>query len=188
MSESRDSIERRVRAELDFWRWFAERGLRSFWDRWLVVHLLIGIALAFLVRERLSEVAKVAFLPFASILVGLAFAWGGNAVAVLQTPEMQLVGSHPEDPTRYRSWVFSYQLAILVILVTLLVWALLAVGIANEHPLLFRHEAARVVGRTAAFALSSIAVRECWQVVLTTHRILLQRRMLQVALDKKDTR
>lgn len=167
----RDDLAR----ELAFWPWFWGTGIRSFWDRWLVLHVGIGLALALGVSGALSSIALTVFIPFASVLVGLAFAWGGNAMAVLQTDELHEIGNHPLKRDAYRDWVFSYQVAILVIVSVLVVWALAGVGLSDRlaQVVVCWRIPIRMTGRAAIFALSSIAVRECWSVVLGAQAMLL---------------
>lgn len=172
--------------ELAFWPWFASTGVRSLVDRWLVGHMLVGVGLAFAVSGTLSSVAVTAFLPFASVLVGLAFAWGGNAMAVLQSPELHEIGNQPVGPGAYRDWVFSYQLAILILLATLAVWGFAALGLYDRAILLIPrewHTSSRLAGRASIFALSSMAVRESWAVVLGTQAMLLAQNRYR--LEKK---
>lgn len=165
-----------MQRELAFWPWFARTGVRTLVDAWLVIHVGIGFALATAVTPALSQVAQNVFLPFASVLVGLAFAWGGNAMAVLQSRELHEIGKQPVASDAYRDWVFQYQFAILVVMLVLVVWALAALGVTDRVAQLIPHQsltACRLAGRTAAFALSSVAIRESWSVVLGVHSMLL---------------
>lgn len=174
-----------VRERLRFWPWFAKEGLAKLCDGWLVVHAVAGLVLAAVVPDKMSEVAKIVFLPFAQVLIGLAFAWAGNAIAILQTHELQKIGTQPADPTRFRAYVFTYQMAVLILLAVLVMWGLLALGLANQWPALFSGEHRRLFGRTVAFAVSSVAIRECWHVVLGAQTMLLMRSAVQDAESKR---
>jgi hypothetical protein len=170
-------LERKIAREQSFWIWFWERGLSSFWDRWLLLHLVLGIVLAVVLDGRLSDFAKVALLPVAAILVGLAFAWSGSIVALLQTTQLQRVGQQRGGQVS-RTIVFTLQQAIFVILFTVVLWSLIAGGLVDGWawrcaPLL------RYIGRTVTFALSSIMLRECWQVTIAVQRGLMS--FLQVS-------
>jgi hypothetical protein len=170
--------------DLEFWRWFRQCGFRSFADRWAVVHLAVGAALAVGVPGSLSSVASSVFLPFASVLVGLGFAWGGNAMAVLQSDELHDLGSHPVNPNAYRGWVFSYQAALLVITAVLVVWTLAALEVGDRLAPVIPEKLRGItilVGRGAAFALSSAAIRESWQVVLGAQSMLIAQHTLRAA-------
>jgi hypothetical protein len=168
--------------ELDFWQWLWPTGLRTLADRWLALHVVVGGAVAAAVDKPLSGIALTVFLPFASVLVGLAFAWGGNAMAVLQSDELHTIGSQPGAPNGYRDWVFAYQLAILVILVVLVVWTLAALGVSDVLARIFPRRGLPIhtSGRVAAFALSSIAVRESWNVVLGAQGQLIAKHRLRI--------
>lgn len=165
-----------LEGELAFWPWLWRSGLRKLADPYLALHALVGLLLALGVSRHVSQIAQNVFLPFASVLVGLAFAWGGNAMALLQSKELHAIGSHPVNPGAYRDWVFSYQLAILVILVVLVVWGVAALGMSDDLTLLIPgpwRAPAKIAGRIAAFGLSSMAIRESWSVVLGVHSMLL---------------
>lgn len=175
--------EQTIRREFAFWRWFATSGLRSFVDWWLVVHASIGFGLAKVVPQCLSQVAQVAFLPLASILIGLAFAWGGNALAVLQTPEIKkAIGA--QGPRAFSEYLFKFQQAILLVLVVLVVWGLLATGVGSSVGHLSRLPLVRLIGRAIAFGLTSIAIRECWHVVLGTQSLLIMRHIIEREADR----
>ncbi len=135
-------------------------------------------------RGCFSDVAKAALLPVAAILVGLAFAWAGSAIALLQTSQLQRVGQR-EDGLALRRVVFGFQTAILVILSAIVLWSLLAAGLGDNWSAA-RIEWLRWVGRTAMFALSSITVRECWQVTLAVQRQIVQH--MQVARAEAESR
>jgi hypothetical protein len=178
------SREATIRVDLSFWRWFVRSGIRRFVDRWLLVHVAVGLLLARYVPERMSDVSRAAFLPLASILIGLAFAWGGNALAVLQTTELRRVASDRSGPG-YSSYIFTFQQAILVVLVTLIVWGLLAMGIANSVEILYRSAGAWLLGRATTFALTSLAIRECWHVILGTQSMMIIRHIVQTENEQR---
>jgi hypothetical protein len=170
-----------LRVRLSFWLWFWRDGLKRFLDRWLVVHLLVGIALGFVVPGPLSQAASIALIPLASVLIGMTFAWAGNALALLQTKELQQIGDD-ERGKRFQDWVFTYQGAVLLTLVVVIVWGLLALRIADSLPVLHLAPGpVRLGGRTTVFFLSALAVRECWHVVVGTQAMLLARDTIQRA-------
>jgi len=77
---------------VNYWRWFikgsgAGAGITKFLDRWLALHIVLGIALALIVPIKTGEAATNFLLPLAGIFIGLSFAWGGNAQALLQSPK-----------------------------------------------------------------------------------------------------
>src|SRR5437868_3586789 len=100
----------------EFWQWFLSwrwdvPGISKFWDRWLIVHLIIGLTFAWLVPVPLVEAAKTVLLPLASVLVGLSFAWAGNAQALLQTTEIERFSE--KHAAGIRNYVFTFLTAIL---------------------------------------------------------------------------
>jgi hypothetical protein len=147
-------------------------------NRWLVIHVVSGIVVEAAIQDRLSVVAGSALIPLASLLVGLTFAWSGNAVALLQSEELQKVGRANGGET-FRKWVFDYQLAILAVLVTTTSWALIAAGVVNNPFVMSLSPLVRHIGRTFMFALSSLTVRECWSVAS-----VIQRKILTVLIVK----
>lgn len=163
---------------IPFWRWMTRgtggtSGSRRFVDRWLVVHLTVGVAIAHLVPIPLQEAATTLLIPVAGVFVGLAFAWGGSAHSLLQSSEVEAVAKHKNGGLE--DYVYAFQAAILLVLLTLVAWAIVGLGIVDyvwptpEHPLAYA-----IVG-VAMFSLSSAMVRECWHVVLAVQMFLLIR-------------
>jgi hypothetical protein len=167
-----EKLQRRVKARANsFWFWLLRLGLRRLlWNRWLIAHILVGCALAWFVPGRLSFIAGSALIPLASILVGLTFAWSGNAASLLQSVEIQRVGAQ-DAGEKFRTYVFTYQGALLLVLVLTTLWSLLASGIANEPEV--TNLWVRMFGRSAIFTLSSLTVRECWSACVGVQQMLL---------------
>lgn len=158
-----------------FWRWFfrglndQKPGYRAFLDRWLLLHLLVGFAIAAIVQRPLSEVATSVLLPLAGVFVGLSFAWAGNAQAILQSPEIEeLMRRHPGGRVEY---VYSFQASILFILIALVGWGMAGFG----FPELSSYPIAEKTYMGALFFVASMAVRECWSVVLGAQLLILAR-------------
>jgi hypothetical protein len=173
---------------VSFWGWLfrgsgAGPGIRRFFDRWLVGHLGMGAALAWLVPVSISEAANVVLLPLAGILIGLTFAWAGNAQALLQAAEIEDLaemrkGGFPE-------YVFTFQMAVFVLLVTLVAWGLGGLGVFDQVCLWACPTWAYDATKGALFALSSAALRECWQVVVGAQQLLLVRRQIRSTRDEE---
>src|SRR5688500_2066943 len=77
-----------------FWKWFlkgsgGKAGWRAYFNRWSLVHIVVGGAMSFLVPLSLREASSAVLFPLAGAFVGLSFAWAGNAQALLQTPEIE---------------------------------------------------------------------------------------------------
>lgn len=162
---------------LSYWNWFfrgrtdSRPGWRQLMNGWLLAHLVIGTALSTLVLEPLPEAAKAILLPLAGILIGMSFAWIGNAIALVQTPEIErLAAFHHGGIEQY---VYTFQTAILVLLVTLSMWGAAGLGVF-ERPCFWpcgpwAHTTMSVI----LYALASLAIRECWQVVAFSQLLLL---------------
>ena len=48
----------------------------------------------FIVPVRINEAAKSILLPLAGIFIGLTFAWGGNAVSLMQSEEIDMLANY----------------------------------------------------------------------------------------------
>ena len=92
---------------MNFWKWFflgasepnnasadseeieiSEPGILAYLDIWLICHLCIGGILTLTVPIGINEAARSILLPLAGIFIGLTFAWGGNAVSLMQSDEI----------------------------------------------------------------------------------------------------
>lgn len=170
---------------VSFWRWFfcgsgGRAGYRRLSDRWLVFHLCVGAGLAYLVDLKLQECANAVLMPLAGIIIGLAFAWAGNAQALLQTSEMENVAEYHEGG--FADYVYVYQTAILMILATLIVWSLAGLNVFDSRWPTANRECQYFALKSGLFALSSLAVRECWHVVLGAQWMLLTQREIKRSL------
>lgn len=107
---------------LDYWRWFlkgsgGKAGYRRILNRWILSHIGIGFIISYLANIDLATSANTVLLPLAGILIGLSFAWAGNAQALMQSSEIEELSTHHEGG--FVEYVYTYQTAILVILATL---------------------------------------------------------------------
>ena len=166
----------------NYWNWFfagsgGRPGYRRLLNRWLVVHLIAGAAVSYVVRVDLVTAANSVLLPLAGIFVGLAFAWAGNAMALMQTKEIgQLAEKHEGG---FLEYVYVYQTAILVILVTMVLWGLAgmkAFAMPQDEEMLPYFNYAM---KSFLFSLSSMALRECWHVVLGSQWMLIAQREIR---------
>lgn len=170
--------------QIDYWKWFFQGGghlpgYRRVVNRWLILHSLIGIGVALLVPLTLKDSANAVLLPLAGTLVGLSFAWAGNAQTLLESDEMDKISAcHPGGFVEY---VYTYQTAILTIIVTLVFWGLAGLNVFDQLPL----------GKWAYFgvksfllALSSLTLRECWHVVMGAQWMLILRKKIQQGKKK----
>jgi hypothetical protein len=61
-------------------------------------------------------------LPLAGIFIGLTFAWGGNAVTLMQSEEINILADYRQGGLK--EYVFKFQAAIFVLLFTMVIWGL----------------------------------------------------------------
>ena len=172
---------------ITFWQWLMVGtgngpGIKRFIDWWLLLHVSVAGALAYLLPISLKDAATSLLLPVAGIFIGLSFAWGGNAQALLQSEEIENVSKFKDGG--FTDYVYVFQSAILLILVTLCLWAVAGLGIFDIvwpiSPKLLSYKAVAFV----LFFFSSMTLRECWHVVLGAQSLLLVR--FQVRKRKKN--
>lgn len=165
-----------------FWHWFlrgkpGSPGIRKLINRWVVLHLAVGEALAWAVAGTLQVSANSVLLPLTAILVGLSFAWGGNAQALLQTEEVEGVVSH--HPQGLENYTYTFQAAILTILLTVSCWGIAGLGVFDARWPTPHHTTALHITKIVLYALISLTLRECWQVVVGAHQLLLLRHKIK---------
>lgn len=174
---------------ISYWQWLAKgsggrAGYRRILDRWLLLHIPVGIVLSLLIRLDLQACSNTVLLPLAGILIGLTFAWAGNAHALLQTEEMGKLSDYHEGG--FVEYVFIYQTAILTILVTLVFWGFAGLGIYDQTwPTRYNPKLYFTV-KTFLFVLSSLTLRECWQAVSGAHWMLRIRKEIKDHLNEDD--
>lgn len=167
-----------------YWTWFF-RGSKPGWkrlcDRWLLLHLSVGALLAFIVPVSLTSAAQTVLLPLAGVLVGMSFAWVGNALAIAQSPEIDRLAEN--NPAGFEVYVHTFQTAILVLLASVVSWGIAGLGVFDQ-PCPWNCSAAgyRTVS-TIFYALSSLALRECWHVVMGAQLLLLYQRAVRRESD-----
>ena len=117
-----------------FWCWLflgldSAPGYRQLLNWWLAVHGAMGFAVAYLVPIEVCEAARVILLPMAGLFIGLSFSWVGNAMALLQDETIEEVAKH--HPDGVASYLYTFQFAVLIIMVTLIVWGLAGLGVLD---------------------------------------------------------
>lgn len=170
------------RAYLSFWQWLAKGsggkpGYRRLVNSWLLFHFIVALILAYFVQIDLATVASTVLLPLAAVLVGLSFAWAGNAQALLQASELQeMTEFHKGGFTEY---VYTYQVAIFAILIALVAWAFAGFQIFDKTWPTASRNCSYLAIKVFLFTLSSLALRECWHVVLGAQWMLLLQHALK---------
>jgi hypothetical protein len=172
---------------LSFWAWFlrgkaGDPGWHRLVDWWLLGHLLTGIALALLVPMNVEEAARAVLLPLAGIFVGMSFAWVGSAQAIAQSNEIdKLADKHPAG---FETYVYPFQTAILGLLVTLGFWGIAGLGVFDRSCPWDCPSAVYLATAALLYALASLTVRLCWQVVLGAQWLLLYQRAVRRIPEK----
>ena len=159
-----------------FWRWLVlglndRPGYRQLCNWWLIIHVILGISLAAIVGTSVHEAAQTLLLPLAGIFIGLSFAWAGNAQALLQESEIEKLANH--HPDGIETYVYTFQLAILVILSTLVAWGLAGLKVFSSP--LFCTQWIQLVIEATLYSLASLTLRECWHVVMGSQLLILSR-------------
>lgn len=167
---------------MKFWNWFCRgsgggSGYLKYFDRWLPFHVCVGGALAWLLPMPLKEASSAVLLPLAGVFVGLSFAWGGNAQALLQSDEIDELADH--HPGGFEEYVYTYQAAVLAILITMVMWGLAGLGLFDMKWPTQSKKIAYFFVASSLFSLSSVTIRECWHVVLGAQMMLLARRRIR---------
>ena len=167
---------------LEFWPWFfrgrtKDPGWKRLIDWWLLWHVALGAVLAWLVPLSIAEAAKTVLLPLAGVFVGMSFAWVGSAQAIAQSNEIDKLAD--KNPAGFETYVYPFQVAILGLLATLGFWGVAGLGVF-ETPCPWNCPAL-LYKATAAFlyALASLTIRLCWQVVLGAQWLLLYQRAVR---------
>ena len=172
---------------ISFWKWFfvgsgAGPGLRRFFDWWLVAHVAVGVTFSLVLPITLEKAGTGLLLPLAGIFIGLSFAWGGNAQALLQTKEIVHLSKYREGG--YVEYLYTYQSAVLLILVSLCLWAVAGLGIFDQVWPVCEDGIIYKCISGFLFFLASMTLRECWHVVLGSQAMLLARFRIAENKDK----
>ncbi|QDG50708.1 hypothetical protein FIV42_08190 [Persicimonas caeni] len=171
-TENEETVEPKKRdRKLNFWHWFffdgdSDAGWKRLTDRWMFFHMAIGGVFTFLVEAPIKEVAGSGVLPLVAILFGLAFAWVGNALALITDSSFKHAARNREGGVK--EYAYTYQLAVLTSLCTVVLWGLIAVGVADHLSF-----AGQAVFKFVLFTIASLTIRECWQVIYGAHRSLI---------------
>lgn len=173
---------------INFWHWLvkgsgAKPGYRRLINLWLMLHIGVGFGLSNVVREDLVTAANAVLLPLVGILIGLCFAWAGNAQALLQVSEIEEMTEFHEGG--FAEYIFAYQAAIFAILLTLVGWALAGVGVFDHTWPTPMCASWYLTVKVLLFALSSLTLRECWHVVVGAQWMLLVQREIKRARSRR---
>lgn len=117
-----------------------------------------------------TDIARSIAMPGAAILVGLAFAWAGRSASLLQDKAFSKFII--EDGPPAEGYVYSFQLAILtVIAFVVIALSLIAGGVDIS---LGSQRADDIANKTLLIFAGSLALRECWGVILFVNKLTIQ--------------
>ncbi|MCK5508785.1 MAG: hypothetical protein KAI50_09735 [Desulfobacterales bacterium] len=137
----------------------------------------------FIVPVRINEAAKSILLPLSGIFIGLTFAWGGNAISLMQSEEIDMLANY--RPGGLKEYVFKFQSAILVLLITMIAWGLAGLNVfepfRGKFPLDFAYNAIEVL----LYFMISLSLRDCWHVVIGAQSMILLRSAVKKVLDSQ---
>ena len=187
---------------MNFWKWFllganesssalepaenmkkSKPGILAYFDIWLIGHLCVGVILTMIVPINVNEAARSILLPLAGMFIGLTFAWGGNAVSLMQSDEINTLADF--NLGGMQVYAFRFQAAILLLLITMVFWGL--AGLNVFEPLLQTDNLSKLHAAIEAFLyfLISLSLRDCWHVVMGAQSMLLLRRSVKKVLDNQ---
>jgi hypothetical protein len=166
----------------DYWGWFVEGcgggpGYKRVVNCWFLGHLLIGTIVALLVGEELKSAANTVLLPLAGIFIGLTFAWAGNAQSLMQSVEIHKLVDQREGG--FEEYVYTFQTAILVILVTLVLWGFAGLNIFDKKWPTHQCVIPYFIIKALLFSMASLTLRECWHVVIGAQWLLIAQKRIK---------
>ncbi len=183
---------------MNFWKWFfkgscelgsevqgvkSRPGIFSYLDGWLIFHIAVGFVLMVLVPIQINEAATSILLPLAGIFIGLTFAWGGNAVSLMQSEEMNKIADYQDGGLQV--YAFKFQSAILVLLITMVIWGLAGLKVFES---LYKENSINILYSLVEFILyflMSLTIRDCWHVVMGAQSMVLLQRSVKKIIEKQ---
>ena len=171
-----------IERPLSYWRWFfvgreKAAGWKKFINWWLLAHVAVGVAGALVIKGSVVQSAQTVLLPLAGVFVGMSFAWVGNIQGILQSEEAEkLYSAHPGGAENY---AYTFQSAILVVLIAISLWGVAGLGVFDQHCWWNCSARPYAILKFWLFFLISLAIRECWHVVLGAQLLLLTQRFIR---------
>lgn len=171
-------------SDRDFWKWLfhgsggASPGIFRLLTGWLLFHILVGIGVAFAVPLEVSRAAQVVLIPMAGVFVGLTFAWVANVQMILLTDEIERLAKYVEGG--YPTYVFSFQLGMLIVLASLVMWGIAGLGVFDSSECIFRPGLmCSNIAKVVLFSSVSVALRECWHLIKASMILLVYRQEIR---------
>lgn len=167
-----------------FWTWLfvrdseGDRGVDNLLDRWNGLGILLSAVLSYYSQQPAEQLALNVAMPGAAALVGLSFAWAGRSASLLQDKEFSEFIIEKGPPVE--GYVYSFQLAVLVVAVFITVsLSLIAGGLQVTTGSATLDE---FFNRSLLFYAAILAARECWGVIYFANKLSIQ--FLQVRRSK----
>ena len=107
----------------------------------------------------------------------MSFAWVGNAMAIVQSPEIEKLSE--KNPAGYEVYAYTFQTAILALLVCLVLWGIAGLGVFGTMSSWDSSGWSYDVAAWVLYGTVSLAIRECWHVVLGAQLLLLYQQAIR---------
>lgn len=161
---------------LNYWAWFfkgsgGKLGYKRVINKFVFVHLIIGVVIARLVDIDIYLCASTVLIPLAGIFIGLSFAWVQNVQSLLQSEAMIKVAKISEGG--FEDYVFVIQTSILTILITLVTWGFAGLKIFDNLWPTSINKICYFIIKSLLFGFSSLTLRECWHVIMGVQWMLI---------------
>lgn len=175
---------------LTFGRWLwagsgGRRGISRVVNFWMLLHLLVGSLIALAISAPLSRTSQSCLLPAFSILIGLTFAWIGNAQGLLQTKAIRLLGK--ETQGGLIDFIFAYQLNVLILLVAISIFAIASLSPFEQLKLPVFHPKIYFSAKALFYSTASLTVGTAWSTINGSHALLRAAATIEDALaDSED--
>lgn len=150
---------------IDFWEWLSgsprveNPGYKRVINQWLFFHLFVAFTLTLLTSGPISDIAKILIIPLSGSLIGITFAWSGNISSLLMSKELSDLTT--EDEEKFYDFVYTFQLAALVIIVSTCLWAINALGFVDKA-----NPTIKIITLLILYTATSCAIREGWNVII----------------------
>jgi hypothetical protein len=158
-----------------YWKWLLYGGKKAGFfliiDKWLFVHAIIALLMIYLLpNTTLKDAGEKVIVPLSGVFVGMTFAWIGNAQAVVNSNGLDALILRSQSSLR--DYVYIFLNSALIVLATLIMWGLAALGL-HDQKLIIDFKFGIIVWEFFYYLLTSIAVRECWSVIIGMQSLIL---------------
>ncbi|MDD3534834.1 MAG: hypothetical protein PHC50_01620 [Candidatus Cloacimonetes bacterium] len=162
----------------NMWKWFfagledkngkSKSGLSSFLDYWLIFHVVFATLCSLLIKVSIFDLSKIMIVPILSVFVGITISIMGVALSLVVSDE--LIKISEDEPAGIETIIYGHQVAILVLMVTLVLWLL--PSIFEKSKIISYMRLLVYCAKFVLFFALSVSVRECWHVIKRTTRTM----------------